>query len=173
MWLIPVPHRGAVPAGWHRGWAAAWPSGGLLHEERCQQPQVLPLLPRHLSISSESTSNYMVNSINGKSSSLGSPGLNASLRQRHLIAPRAGSCAALSLCRSRLSRGCFCSAAPTRQRESLPTGRGCGHGALHPPLLCPPRLPVLSPRRWMEPGGLNLPGATRRLCTVSNGVYPC
>lgn len=114
----PIPRGGAVPAGWHRGWAAAWPSGGLLHEgwgERCQQAQVLPLLPRRLSISSELTSNYMVNSINVKSSSLGSLGLNASLRRRHLIALRAGSCAALSPCRSRLSRGCFCSPAPTRR----------------------------------------------------------
>lgn len=48
-------------------------------------------LPWWLSISSKLTSNYMVNGITVKSSSLSSPGLNAPLGQRHLMALRAGS----------------------------------------------------------------------------------
>lgn len=54
--------------------------------------RVLPVLPCRLSISSKLTSNYMVNGINVKSSSLSSLRLNASLRQRHLMALQAESC---------------------------------------------------------------------------------
>lgn len=75
--------------------AGTWHFAGLLPKdwgELCQQAEVLPVLPCRLSISSQLTSNYMVNGINVKSSSLSSLRLNASLRQRHLIALRAGSC---------------------------------------------------------------------------------
>lgn len=75
--------------------AGTWRFTGLVPEDRgelCQQVEVLPVLPCRLSISSKLTSNYMVNGINVKSSSLSSLRLNASLRQRHLIALWARSC---------------------------------------------------------------------------------
>lgn len=75
--------------------AGTWRFAGLVPKGRgelCQQAEVLRVLSCRLSISSKLTSNYMVNGINVKSSSLSSLRLNASLRQRHLIALRAGSC---------------------------------------------------------------------------------
>lgn len=63
------------------GWMAVWDS-------RSGGPAWLPWW---LNISSKLTSNYMVNGITVKSSSLSSPGLNAPLGQRHLMALWAGS----------------------------------------------------------------------------------
>lgn len=72
-----VPAPWCVSLGWMGGWDSR--SGGLAW------------LPWWLSISSKLTSNYMVNGITVKSSSLSSPGLNAPLGQRHLMALWAGS----------------------------------------------------------------------------------
>lgn len=73
----------SVPALWcvSLGWMGMWNS-------RSGGPAWLPWW---LSISSKLTSNYMVNGITVKSSSLSSPGLNAPLGQRHLMALQAGS----------------------------------------------------------------------------------
>lgn len=87
-----LPAEASVPVGWDTGLGAGVPLVPGDRDEACQQEEVLPALPCRLSISSKLTSNYMVNGINVKSSSLSSLRLNASLRQRHLIALRAGSC---------------------------------------------------------------------------------
>lgn len=103
----------SVPPPWcvSLGWMGVWDS-------RSGGPAWIPWW---LSISSKLTSNYMVNGITVKSSSLSSPGLNAPLGQRHLMALWAGS----SIWKS-LSRGYFCSPSPTANLRIHPKWNKAG-----------------------------------------------